>query len=190
MDAIETEKAGDFTIVVNYALDTLNPREDYDTTSKFVFKHDRHNFLWECDEDFDDYSDLDYVAKGLVRRHDAKYIFPVTLTDHSGLFFRVGRPLESWDSGLVGLAFVTHAKIEEMRTYFGEDWDEETWVKAVVTDEVDLFEKYINGWGYDVCIYSSSGELVDVVGGFWEVEEALELGREIVNGLVSEKVDA
>lgn len=90
-------------------------------------------------------------------------IVPLYLYDHGGLSMQTSAFATAWDSGQVGLAYVSHERIREE---YG-DVNRETIEKArgVLEAEVEVYDAFLRGEAYGFTI-ERAGEVVDSCWGF------------------------
>jgi hypothetical protein len=190
MSAIESESVNGYTIEIHHDMDAESPR-DRENVFHLLMKRRGYTLPWECDEDFDpELYGIQEVAKAVTRRHDAAYVFPIWCYEHSLIAYRAGDDMnpfsDNWDSGLVGLAYVTNAMIDEQRPYFPADWDAAKWAKEVIDGELDTYTDWGNGATYGFVITDPLGDEVESCWGFYG-DDALDEARSIVEGLPAVK---
>lgn len=144
-----------WTINVRQDEDPINPREDFDHIGTMVCWHRRYN-LGDKHEFGDVHDFQEFVAEN-------PYILtlPLYLYDHSGITMNTTGFSCPWDSGQVGVIYVTKERaIEE----WGEDWEDKA--LACLKSEVEEYDDYLRGnvWGY--VIENEEGECVESCWGF------------------------
>jgi hypothetical protein len=189
--AIETESVNGYTINVEYDEGSESPRE-WDNVAHLLMKRDRYNLPWECDENFDPETyGIAEVAKAVTRRHDAAYTFPIYCYDHGSVAYRAGahNPFnDPWDSGLVGIAYVTNAAVQEARGwYLSADFNPEEWAKAIVDGELDTYTQWANGSVYGFVVKDPLGGTIESCWGFYDDDEAMSEGKDIAEALPAVK---
>lgn len=99
------------------------------------------------------------IEKGYV-------VLPVYLYDHKGLAVSTTDFNDRWDSGQVGIIFVSHEKIKEE---YEVDFIEpilRLQVEERLKEEVELYDAYLHGECYCYELYKD-GDLLDSCGGFF-----------------------
>jgi len=85
-----------------------NPRTEFDNATKFAFSHRKYDLPNEGDVPFESLNfDSDKIEAWLRENADAYMIRLVSMHDHSGVSFYLGKPHEPWDSGIVGFIYIT-----------------------------------------------------------------------------------
>ncbi len=127
-----------------------NPRREFDNLGTMVCFHKRYDL---GDEDhgyrFDDYNGWDELEADILRREKAWVVLPLYLYDHSGITMSTGPFGCPWDSGMVGLIFMSEAAVRE-------NWPE--WklpskkrreqLSRILTSEVEEYDYYLTGQCY------------------------------------------
>ena len=123
---------------------------------------------WDCDlaeavrDRFDDPREYPYWIQAALR--EKAVILPLYLYDHSGITMSTGSFGCPWDSGQVGIIWVSHEKIREE---YGEV-TAETIEKAerCLRGEVEVYDLYLRGNCFGFLVEDDDGEHVDSCGGF------------------------
>jgi len=81
-------------------------------------------------------------------------VLPLYLYDHSGITISTGAFSCRWDSGLVGIIFVSHKKAKEMFEIEEDGWTKEMndrTVKSLI-GEVEVYDQYLTGdmYGFQI----------------------------------------
>ena len=109
------EQTFDFGITAKVVADdpgSYDSPRDNDTAGRLLLSHRRYT-LGDDEKKlgfkfrFDDFGSWAEVEKFLRDEHDAFVVLPVSATDHGGLHVYVGSPRDQWDSGRLGLAYMT-----------------------------------------------------------------------------------
>jgi len=157
VDTIENDK-----YVINIYQDEFpeNPRE-WDNLGTMVCFHSRYNL-----GDKHDFSDSDELLDYLK---DNKVVqLPLYLYDHSGITMQTSSFCDYFDSGQVGIIFVTY---ETLRKEYGWKYITKARKERIIlylTDEVKTYDQYLTGdiYGYQViCKYCN--EIIDSCWGFF-----------------------
>lgn len=161
--------------------DPMDPRTEFDNLWTFAFFHNRYN-LGDKDHGLnaDDFCGWEEMEEWIMRKMDGAMVVPVRMYDHSGIGFAI--PPEAfrypytcqWDSGQVGFAFVTNAKMQE--EYKGID-PEDAKQRALncLRGEIETYNQYHAGdvWGFILrdkpCEHcdDEEGDHLDSCWGFW-----------------------
>lgn len=92
-------------------------------------------------------------------------VLPVYLLDHSGLTMSTTNFNDRWDSGQVGIIFVSFDKIREEMEVSRITPSIKEKAEQMLRDEVELYDAYLRGECYCFELYED-GELVHSCGGF------------------------
>ena len=173
MKPIETFEHAGLTVEIHYDEDATSPREN-DNVARLVCWHRNYNLGDEqpkedaaeyrrvlaaehdatlLDEDLDD-ANLDERIQAALDEHFE--ILPLYLYDHSGITMSTGRFSCPWDSGQVGFAYITLAKLVEcdMLGPGVKEWTPELRARAreIINQEVKEYDAYIRGECYGFTI--------------------------------------
>lgn len=143
--------------------DRLNPRTEYDPTTKIWAWHKRY-VLGDKEQPKEPTKPIGAIVK------------PLYMVDHSGLHIRTRSFSDcdpgEWDSGQIGWVFIT---LEDARKEWGRLTPKrKKMMEDCLEAEVREYDKYISGepeWGY---IVSNSWTTLDSCGGFDTIQEAKE----------------
>lgn len=152
---LSSEKNG-YRLSISYDSFTGNPREEFDNVttmfcfhSKYLLDDDQRNKKnpYKAD-DFDSIEEL--VEKVTEDLGELAIVQPLYLYDHSvqSISTRswIGRAQHAeWDSGIVGIVFVTKADMEKE---FGKREDALAMAQRALDAEVKLYDLYIRGEVY------------------------------------------
>lgn len=174
-----TEKVKDYNLKIIYDECAESPRE-WDNLGTMVCFHRRYNL-----GDKHNFSSPDEIP-------EARITLPLYLYDHSGITMSTSPFSCPWDSGQVGVIYLTDEKIKAEG--LGDRTDEEL-IKYLV-GEVETYDQYLRGdvYGYVVtkdntcehCEHTEEEE-IDSCWGFFGTEAAIEEGKAIIKRLL-EKV--
>lgn len=152
-------KSEGLTLYVEIDDDPLNPRKDCDNFGKMLCWHRRYNLgdknPYKHSEDF-------HYDKELQKSIFA--VLPVYLYDHSGLTVSSAPFSCPWDSGQVGIIYVTK---EDAKREYG-DLSEETKINVIerLESEIKEYDNYLTGNYYYFAVEDEEGEVVDTCGNF------------------------
>ena len=121
----------------------------------------------DCRLDCRDYNNWEEYGEALREKYDIVEIVPLSLTDHSGLSLNVGTPVERWDSGQIGFAFLTAEGQKDLAKLYDGRALREASLRAL-EQELKVYEEYLNGEGYFIKIEEvNTGETISQVGSFY-----------------------
>jgi hypothetical protein len=99
----------------------------------------------------------------LMQKYDVAIAMPLFLYDHSGITMSTGNFGDRWDSGQVGVIFVSKERLKEEGVLGDSEWREkyhagksdEEIVQTILKAEVSEYDDYLTGnvWGYQVKVY-------------------------------------
>lgn len=167
MDAIQTDKVGNYIINIRYSQWVSNPRE-WDNVWRFMFGHKKYDVPNETDFDFDDYDSWDELESALEEVYD--YVIPVYMYDHSQVALSTGGFSCPFDSGRLGFACLNKEWIKVM----GLEKRSEQELLGYLEEELMIYQQYLNGEVYEWEILDEHNELVEYSGDFYDFYEALD----------------
>lgn len=108
-------------------------------------------------EDLEDESE---ITERRVLRSNVAIALPLSLYDHSGITIYHGSPRQPWDSGIVGVHYMTRDVLDRE---FGGD---EAKARACMEAELHTYDQYLRGnvWGFE--IEDRAGRPIDSCWGF------------------------
>lgn len=154
-----------------------NPRM-WDNFAKLVCFHRRYDLGDKHNYKFDDYESWEEVEEAIRNEHNVIAMAPLYLYDHSGITIATKPFGCRWDSGRVGVAYVTKEQLEYIG---GFEENAQEYLEA----EVKTYDSYIRGEVYDYSIIEvetcnlgcEHDNVVESCGGYYTEEEALEQGN-------------
>lgn len=93
-------------------------------------------------------------------------IYPIVKYEHSAISYSLGT-VNNWDYSNNGFYIVTAKKAKEIGAK-AKDY------QKIIKNELEVFNKWINGECYQFCLYNEQGEVEDSCGGFYSVEDIRE----------------
>lgn len=93
-------------------------------------------------------------------------IYPIVKYEHSGVSYSLGT-VHNFDYSNNGFYIITDKTAKELGT------DKKDFEK-VIKQELEVFNKWINGEVYSFCLYDDNGEVADSCGGFYDIEDIRE----------------
>lgn len=187
---MERTEINGFTVEIDYDYDADSPRDEWHSC-EMVMGHRRYDFPNDAGISFDDFGGWREVNEKLLA-DGALVTMRIYMIDHSGIALSAsewGNPYTAfdpgeWDSGQVGIAYVTP---ENWRECHGTEWtgsDEQVeTAKRMISASVTEYGQYVNGEVYYYTITDPrDGEVVESCGGFIGYEFAEEAAREAAEG--------
>jgi hypothetical protein len=185
-DAIETiELEGDLTLNIYQDTDPGNPRKEWDNLGTMVCFHSGYK-LGDDNHGFSDPTELMEYLK--VTPHVALKIYAY---EHGGITITAS-PMaamrypftDPWDSGILGIIFITHEKI---RKEYGWKYITATRAKQIrgyLENEVETYDQYLTGqvYGFDLTC-NQCGESLESVWGFYGYDWKTNGIKEYVDGV-------
>jgi hypothetical protein len=93
-------------------------------------------------------------------------IYPVSKYEHSGVAYQLGTS-HGFDYSNNGFYIITKQSQKEIGTKTKD-------FEKVIKDEINTFNKWLNGYVYGFTLYDKDGELEDSCGGFYDLEDIKE----------------
>jgi hypothetical protein len=162
---VRQETKGEFTLKIVSDDSCENPYTNYDCLTDLVTWHRRMDFSTK-ERSFDAPEDVVEAFKA----GDIVYYSPLYAYEHDGITVRLGDRggypfTDIWDSGLLGMVFVTKAKAQR-------EWPKlahrTLWLacERVARSEVANFDDYLTGNCYGFTIENGKEELIESYWGF------------------------
>ena len=165
MTIIETlERPLGYKIRISVAEIQQNPREEFESMGTFVLAHKRYNVANETEIKTDQFNSWDDVEKEIIKQNGPCVILPVYMYDHSGVALstaRTGCFADQWDSGVLGLIFVSNKTIRE--TYGVKRVSPKVLTKTLdaLVNEVEVYGAYLNGDVFEFEILDAVGNVIE-----------------------------
>lgn len=194
MSELETSVVNGFTVGIYQDQDCPSPREDCHGC-ELALSHRRYDLPNDEGIDPDNFGgSLDAIETYLRGRTDergALVILPVWGYDHSGLSMKAGERTypfgDQWDSGCLGLAYVTRQNWADTQ---GTEWtgsDEQvTQAELLIGSDVEEYSRWLNGECYGYTVTDFDGEEVGACWGYIGYEFAGQCAREAAESLTHE----
>lgn len=185
-----------YTIKVETENDPMNPRHEWDNFATMFCAQRRHNLGDKKVElsngeilnsnNFHGWKDMidhvDNVEGGII-------FLPLYLYDHSGITINTtgfsSYDPEGWDSGCVGLIFISKAKARKEFGWKVINKARVTKLREIMLAEVSIYDDYLTGAVYGFQNVNPEGEEVDSCYGFYgsdhEVSGLLEAARDNID---------
>lgn len=177
MEALKTQRIGNYKVVVDYDECDESPRE-WDELSTIYSNHRRYNP--------DNHKIEEVLDEDGYLNMDGKVGLMIWMFEHHNCCFKtteIGEPnpfgdgmYARFDSGQFGIIAMS---IEDAKVQWGEDW--EKMAKQYMRGCIDNYNQYANGQVYFFDVIDNNGNVVDSCGGFYNIEEAFAEGVDIAN---------
>jgi len=108
---------------------------------------------------------IEYIKKH-YQSEKVLAVYPIVKYEHGGVSYSLGTK-HGFDYSNNGFYVVTNKKQKELGTskkYFEE----------AIKDELEVYNKYVNGEVLQYCLYDENGDFVDSCGGFYSIDEIRE----------------
>ena len=193
-----TEDYGNHTISIQYDTDPQNPRTENDNAATMVCFHGRytlgedhnyadpHSFLAELLGEDPAHPDPDNMSiQELETALETRPLIfkKLYLYDHSGITMSTSPFSCDWDSGQVGIIYITHDKLKEE----GHDLDDPELAEKVgklLEAEVKEYDYYLRGECYGYVISNSDLEEFDSCWGFLgDMDYCITSAKEVIDAL-------
>lgn len=160
MTAVHAETRHGLTIKIYHDEDCSDPREN-DNAGTIATWHRRYRL-----GDVQPREDPETYIKGLPK---GSIVLPVYMYDHSGIALSTGRGgqfSDSWDSGQLGIIWISPAKIREC--WMVKRITKKTRERVIegLHAEIEEYSKYVSGECYGYVITDPDGETIDSWWGF------------------------
>lgn len=177
MEPIKEEKIGRYKLVVSYDEYADNPR-NWDDCSVIYSNHKRLNpDSHSIDEIIGEDGELhteDIIAMRVYLYQHGGYSFSVTELDGENPY---SDSYSKWDSGLFGIIAMRKGMAES-------EFNGEEHAKNWMREQIECYERYVNGEVYRYDIIEPNGDVYDSCGGYFSSEEAYEDGKVYTESLV------
>jgi hypothetical protein len=137
----------------------VNDFEFCDFVKMFCF-HRRYNIGDKHTYNSENFSRWDEFKAQLEKDYDIRVILPLYMYEHGGITISTTPFSCPWDSGQIGFVFAT---AEGIRDNFGVKRITKDILKRterLLADEVSLYDAFLIGDMYNVCMYDESGEFI------------------------------
>ena len=148
--------------------DGPNPRTDYDNLGTMVCRHKKYT-LGDINSD----SDVERVMSEINEKN--ALIVPIYMYEHSGIALKASPFNDPWDSGQLGIIYVSHDNIVKEYGSLSEENIETA--KKVLVGEVEEYSKYVNGETYGFQVLNEDDEVLESCYGFLGLDGVEDEGR-------------
>lgn len=162
-------------LIITYDENGWNPREDsnlgyFITKDRYYQSPDDHGDFMEIMEEMgeiatDQKNHIDLMKKEIKNRLNTKVlaIYPVVKYEHSGICYSLGEK-HGFDYSNNGFYIITKESQEEMGT-------PKKYFEKVIKEEIEMYNKYVNGETYRFTLFNEDGELEDQCSGYYNIED-------------------
>lgn len=171
MTALETFEVDGLTVEI-HADDTGDSPRGWDNCAVLACEHSRYNLGDGTLADAIGRSPGDFRSAAHLERylrlcHGAIAVKPLYLYDHSGISMSTGSfegraPHAAWDSGLVGVAWITRETAEREGT-----GDRVAWAERCIDGEVEVYDQYLRGDVYGYVVETPAGDVLESLWGMY-----------------------
>jgi len=173
-----------YTISIETDSDPSNPRKEWDNFGTMACVHRRYTLgdnqhpSWDdlletlsgmryYDSRFDNVPD-EIIAARMQAEIEKKYItLPLFLYDHSGITMSTGPFSCGWDSGTVGIIYVSKDDVRQEHSCKRITEKIRQKVLSLLTSEVNTYDEYLTGNVYGYQISNPDGEDIDSCTGYY-----------------------
>lgn len=179
MSNIHTETLNGYTLTINQDADPINPRIDYDHLGKMVCFHKRYNL---GDKHNFDIEDVQAIAES------NEYIsLPLYLYDHSGITISTSPFSCIFDSGQVGIIFVSCAQVKQEFNVQEISPELTEKILGILRGEVQEYDDYLTGNVYFYAIEDSDGICIDSCGNLIGYDYALNEAKSALSHIANKR---
>lgn len=172
------EKLNGYKILIGQEEDTDDPRKSFDHAALMYCEH-RHYSLGDKDG-----------SKYLIRDDNGTWHTPkgsialsINLYDHSGLRMSTHSFNDPWDSGTIGVIYMTADMVRKEFNAKRITKKLRSKVLGLLESEVNEYDMYLSGDVWYFIIEDRNGDTIDSCGGMYGYQYCLDTAREIVKSL-------
>lgn len=173
-----------YELKIEHDQDPIHPRREWDNLGTMVCFHRRYDLGDKTDyrsEDFDNWEELE---NNILENEGEVVMLPLYLYDHSGITISTSPFGCSWDSGKVGVIFMSKHKIKK-------EGIDESKVEEYLKNEVETYDSFLRGDVYQYKVYEietcNKGHehktLVECCGSYYSEEDCLDEGKSVLQHL-------
>lgn len=197
MEPLETFDVDGVTVKL-YPDDSPDSPRDWDNVAVMACDHRRYDLgdgtLADLiGRDLDGFKSMAHLKRYLGIAKDAAVVMPLYLIDHSGISMSTGSfnycDPQGWDSGIVGIAWVTRAKARaELIANEGETLADAA--RRCIQGEVATYDQYLTGDVYGYVVESQDGTHLDSCWGFYGIDEVRSEARSMAEACAAAEAKA
>ena len=158
-----------YNIDIHQDDDASNPREEFDQVTSIVAFHRNYNFD-KHDYRTEDYNTPEEMKADIVKNENAVLIKDLFMYEHSGIMLKTSAFDCQWDSGQLGVIYISADKAKEMisiRDISNISDEEMESLDKVLEGEVELFNQYLSGQVYGYTVRNDDEVLDDSCWGYY-----------------------
>jgi len=167
-EAIEQEEYRGFQIKIYPELDSIESPREWDNLGTMICFHKRYDLGDKHNLRADDFNGWDEIERHLEKEEDAAIILPLYLYDHSGITMRTHPFSCPWDSGRVGVIYISKDKIRKEYSVKRISKQLRQRVEKYLVGEVETYDRFLTGQVYGFVIEDADGEQFDSCWGYYE----------------------
>jgi hypothetical protein len=175
------KQVGPYHVKVIQDFDPVNPRTEWDNFGHMVCFHSRYSLGDKHDLTIDEVKE--------IADNDKYVVLPLFLYDHSGITMNTSGFSCPWDSGQVGIIYVS---LDEVRKEYGVKKVSarlKEKVRQFLKNEVETYDQYLTGQVYAYVVEDSTGSVIDSCYGFYGDENyCLEEGVSIAESQIKKDI--
>ncbi|MDY6957523.1 MAG: hypothetical protein SVK08_00065 [Halobacteriota archaeon] len=169
MDPFHEEEYRGYKIQIFQDTDVFESPREWSNLGVMCCSHKRYSVPNEGDIDFGQFNSWEQVEAHVMDNDDAVIVVPVYMYEHSGIALSTTPFSCRWDSGQLGIIYTRRNDI--LNTF--RDWKKLSQkrlnkARDILVNEVETFEKYMNGDIYGFVIKDKEGTEVDSVWGYYD----------------------
>lgn len=191
MHAVETYEKHGLKVTIYLDPEPFDPRKEYDNLGIMVCRHSRYTLGDEPDKGNVDVSVACRIAKhaeswmeaerGIAEEFGPVIMLPLFLYAHSGITMNTGGFSCRWDSGRVGLIFVTLAKVREEYGVKRVTKALRERVEGYLRQEVKTYDEFLTGEVYGFVVEGTNADGEQVHDSCWGFYGGIDYCREEAN---------
>jgi hypothetical protein len=169
------------TIEIHVDESPVNPRADFDNATTIVAFHRRYN-LGDKNHGYNssDFNSWDELEARIVHDHKPTIILPLYMLDHSGLTISLNDFHDKWDSGIIGLCYLTPQKIRECYMVKRITKQIKERAEKLIQCEIETYDQYISGQVYGYVTKDANGTQLDSCWGYYGIDSVREEANRII----------
>lgn len=158
MNIVETFEHDGKVVEIYYDENPLNPRTDWDNYDTMICFHKRYNLGDKTNYtsgDFNNWEEFEYILK---RDNDILEMLPIYMYDHSGITIRTTPFSCPWDSGRVGVIFITKDQARKCYGVKNITKSVKELAHKMLESSVKVYSQYLEGDVYGYIIKAKQTE--------------------------------
>ena len=177
-----------YELKIEHDEDPMNPRREWDNLGTMVCFHKRYDLGDKTDYRSQDFDSWEELENNILENEGEVVMLPLYLYDHSGITISTSPFGCNWDSGRVGVIFMSKHKIKR-------EGIDESKVEEYLKNEVETYDSYLRGEVYRYEVYEveecnlghTHRTFVEGCGGYYDEDDCRSEGERVIDYLL-EKV--